>query len=196
MFFVINHQTMQFVELSSDLLKILFESHNPIHLRQICKDFRTKIENFPEFMISLSLDGTQNASSTFFTRFKGKISVGSRHGWNHQSGWFISLLDAIQRGLQLDTILPLTVNSLNLSHFSSGLNEVCLSKTHKLSLTFKGTLRSLSTSMHSLSALCKVAEIVELKLEVLYRRPRELLNDVVDRIKGLDAMSLKSLSIR
>ena len=188
---------MQFGELSSDHLKILFKSHNAIQLRLICREMKAAIENSPEMALHLSSDGTQNATSTFFIRFKGKISVGSRHGWDHQTGWFSSLLDAIQRGLKLDTILPLTVNSFNLSAFSSRLTHACLSKIQKLSLTFSGTLRSLSTSINSLSALCNVAEIVELKLEILYRRPKELLNDIIDRIKGLGGgISLNSLSIR
>uniref|UniRef100_A0A7S0MI62 F-box domain-containing protein n=1 Tax=Cryptomonas curvata TaxID=233186 RepID=A0A7S0MI62_9CRYP len=187
-----------FSELSTDLLKLLFTSHDPMQLRLICRDMKTKIENSPEFVIHLSPDGTQHASSTFFVRFKGKISIGSRHGWDHQTGWFSSLTDAIHRGLQVDTILPLTVNSLNLSKFCSMLNDVCPSKIRMLSITLSGTLRSLSTSIPSLSMLCNVAETIELKMDVLYRRPRELLFDVVEQIKGIGggAISLKAISIR
>ncbi len=186
-----------FSALSSDLLKVLFASHDPMQLRLICMDMKTKIENSPEITIYLSPDGTQNASSSFFVRFKGKISVGSRHGWNHQKGWFSSLLDAIQLGLQVDSILPLDVNSLNLSSFSSRLNDVCLSKIKNLSIAFSGTLGSLSTSIVSLSALCNVAEKIELKLDILYRRPKQLLIDVIDQIKGIGGgISLKELSIR
>ena len=187
-----------FSELSTDLLKLLFTSHDPMQLRLICRDMKTKIENSTEFVIHLSPDGTQNVSSTFFVKFKGKITIGSRHGWDHQAGWFTSLTDAIQRGLQLDTILPLTVNSLNLSKFCSRLNDVCLSKIRMLSITFSGTLRSLSTSIASFHMLCNVAEIVDLKLDVLYRRPRELLCGVVEQIKGCggSGISLKALSIR
>ncbi len=187
-----------FSELSTDLLKLLFASHDSMQLRLICKDMKAKIENSPEVIIYLSPDGTQNASSTFFLRFKGKVSIGSRHGWDHQTGWFSSFIDAIQRGLQVESIMPLAVNSLNLSNFCSRLSSVCLSKIHKLSITFHGTLRSLSTSIASLSALCSVAETIELKLDILYRRPRELLKDVVEHIKGLGgiAISLKAISIR
>ena len=168
-----------------------------MQLRLICRDMKTKIENSPEFTLHLSPDGTQNASSSFFIRFKGKITIGSRHGWDHQAGWFTSLTDAIQRGLQLDTILPLTVNSLNLSKFCS-LNSVCISKIRMLFITFSGTLRSLSTSMALFPILCNVAETIELKVDVLYRRPRELLCGVVEQIKGLGGcgISLKALSIR
>jgi hypothetical protein len=187
-----------FSELSTDLLKLLFTSHDPMQLRLICRDMKTKIENSPELVIHLSPNGTQNASITFFIRFKGKITIGSRHGWDHQTGWFTSLTDAIQRGLQVDTILPLTVNSLNLSKFCSRLNDVCLTKIRMLSITFSGTLRSLSTTMASFSMLRNVAETIELKVDVLYRRPRELLCGVVEQIKGLggSGISLKALSIR
>ncbi len=166
-----------FSELSTDLLKLLFTSHGPMQLRLICRDMKTKIEN---------------------SRFKGKITIGSRHGWDHQTGWFSSLMDAIQQGLQVDTILPLTVNSLNMSKFCSRLNDVCLSKIRMLSITLRGTLRSLSTSMTSLYILCNVADTIELKVDVLYRRPREMLYGVVEQIKGLrrSAISLKALSIR
>ena len=187
-----------FSQLSADLLKLLFASHDPMQLRLVCRDMKAKIENYPEFMIHLSSDGTQNASGAFFLRFKGKLSVWSRHGWDHQTGWFSSLMDAIHQGLKVETIPPIVVNSLNLSKLCSRLNDICLTKIHKLSITFCGTLRSLSTSIASLSSLCNIAEIIELKLDILYRRPRELLVDVVDQIKGLggSAISLKTLSIR
>ena len=193
-----NMMSNPFSEMSTDLLKLLFTSHDPMQLRLICRDMKTKIENSPEFIIHLSPDGSKNASSSFFVRFKGKITIGSRHGWDNQTGWFSSLTDAIQRGLQVDTILPLTVNSLNVSNFGSRLNDVCLSKIRMLFITFSGTLRSLSTSMTCLSMLCNVAETIELKVDVLYRRPREFLHDVVDQIKGLrgSALSLKTISIR
>ncbi len=188
---------MQFVELSSDLFKILFASHNPIQLRLICRDIKWKIESSPEFTIHLSTDGTQNASSAFFVRFKGELSVGSRHGWDHQKGWFPSLIVAIQRGLRVNTILPLTVNGLNLPPFSSMLHDVCRHKIQKLSIKFCGTLRSLSNSIALLSTSCKVAERIDLNLEIIYRRPRDMLKDVIDQIKGLgDAISVKTLFIR
>ncbi len=188
-----------FSELSTDLLKLLFASHDPMLLRLICTDMKNKIENFPEFLLHLSPDGTQNASCAFFVRFKGKISVGSRHGWNPHRGWFNALIEAIRRGLRVDAILPLALNSLNSSIFCSMLSDGCLSKIQKLSITFSGTLRSLSALIKSLSTLCKVAEKIELKLEVLYRRPRELLNDIIDQIKGLggeSSISIMALSIR
>jgi hypothetical protein len=187
-----------FSELSTDLLKLLFSSHDPLQVRLVCKDMKDKIENSPKFTIRLSPEGTQNASSTFFLRFKGETSIGSRHGWDHQTGWFSSLMDAIHRGLRVDTILPLPVNSLNLSNFCSRLNDVCVSKIRILSITFSGTLRSLSKSMTSLCRLCNVAETIELKVDVLYRRPRELLCGVIEQITGLggSAISFKALSIR
>ena len=155
------------------------------------------MENFPDFDLHLSYEGTQRASSTFFIRFKGKISVGSRHGWNPLIGWFPSLLDAIRQGLQVDSIFPIVVNSLNLSPFSAKLNEACHKKIQKLSISFTGTRKSLASSIAEFSALCQVAERVELKLEILFRRPRELFLDIVDQIKSLDdAISLESLSIR
>jgi hypothetical protein len=187
-----------FSALSTDLLKLLFTSHDPLQMRLICKDVKYKIENSPKFTIYLSSEGTKNASSIFFLRFKGKISIGSRHGWDHQTGWFRSLTDAITRGLQVDTILPLPVNSLNISNFCSRLNDICLSKIRILSITFSGTLRSLSTSMTSLCTLCNVAETIDLKVDVLYRRPRELLYGVIEQIKRLggSAISVQALSIR
>ena len=186
-----------FSELSSDLLQTLFASHNKLQLRLICRDIKAKIENYPDFILHLSPDGTQNASCNFFLQFKGKLSVGSRYGWNEQTGWFSSLLDAIKKGLRVDTLTSLVVNSLNLLHFSSKLNDACLSKIQKLYITFSGSLRSLSRSIASLSALCQVAENIDLTLKVLYRRPREVLKDVVDEIKGLDGkISLTSLAIR
>jgi hypothetical protein len=188
---------MQFIDLTSDIFKLLFASHNLIQLRLICRDIKEKIENFPELTLHLSPIGTLNASSTFFASFKGKISVGSRHGWDHQKGWFSSLIDAIKRGLQVDTILPLTVNRMNLSQFYSMLNDVCISKIQMISLTFSGTLRCLSTSIASLSGLCTISEKIELNLELQYRRPREMLFDVVEQIKGIgNVIFLKSLVTR
>jgi hypothetical protein len=188
---------MQFSELTSEITQILFASHNLIDLRLICKDFKARIENFPEFTIHLSPGGTQNASSEFFVQFKGKITVGSRYGWDHQKGWFRSLVDAILRGLQVHSILPLTLNTLSLPPFSSMLHDACCTKIQNLYITFRGTLRNLSNSIAALSAMCIFAEKIELTLEILYRRPRVVLKDVVDRIKVLgDAIDLKGLLIR
>jgi hypothetical protein len=187
----------QFSELSSDLLKLLFGAQNQLQLRLICRNMREKVENSPEFVINLSPDGTRNASSTFFARFKGKLTVGSRYGWDPVRGWFYSLIDAIRQGLQVDTILPLAVNGLNLPQFSANLTDVCIEKIQTISISFDGTTKSLTSSMAALSTLCRVADRVELNLHVIFRRPRVCLLDTVDRIKDLQsAISLKSLTIR
>jgi hypothetical protein len=187
----------KFCELSSDLLKLLFTTQNPLQMRLICRSMREKVENYPDFVIHLSPDGTKNASSTFFARFKGNISVGSRHGWDPVGGWFSSLIEAIRQGMQVDTIFPLAANSLNLPQFSAKLNEVCLKKIQKLSISFCGTTKSLSSSMEALSALCNVAVRVELELDVLFRRPKVVLLDAVQQVRGLGgAINLQSLKIR
>ncbi len=158
---------------------------------------REKVENYPDFVVNLSPDGTRNASSTFFARFKGKLTVGSRYGWDPVRGWFCSLIDAIRQGLQVDTILPLAVNSLNLLQFSASLNQVCLEKIRTISISFDGTTQSLKSSMTALSTLCRVAERVELNLDFLFRRPRVSLLDAVDQLKDLEStISLKTLAIR
>ena len=187
----------KFSDFSSDLVKLLFAAQEPLQLRLVCRSMKARVENYPDFVLHLSPEGTQNASSIFFIRFKGKISVGSRHGWDPLRGWFPSLLDAIRQGVQVVSILPMTMNSLNLPQFSAKLNEVCLEKIQKLSISLISTTRSLSGSITALSALCHVAERVELKLEILFRRPRELLHDVVDQLRSLrGAIHLESLSIR
>jgi hypothetical protein len=187
----------QFCELSADLFSILFASQNQMQLRTVSKRFREKIENSPEFFLRLSPDGTTNASSSFFVRFKGKLSVGSRHGWDDMKGWFSSLLDAIKLGLQVDSILQMTVNSLNVMQFSSRLNEVCLTKIQTLSFTFICSVRSLSNSLTSFSRLCTVAERIELKLELLYRRPRDKLKAAIDQLRSLgEAIHVQTLAIR
>jgi hypothetical protein len=184
-------------ELSSDLLKLLFGTQNQLQMRLICRSMREKVENFPEFVVNLSPDGTRNASSTFLARFKGKLTVGSRYGWDPVRGWFCSLVDAIRQGLQVDTILPLAVNSLTLLQFSASLNQVCLEKIRTISISFDATTKSLTSSMAALSTLCRVAERVELNLDVLFRRPRVSLLDAVDQVKYLEsAMAMKSLAIR
>ena len=187
----------QFSELSPDLLKLLFGAENQLQMRLICRSMREKVENYPDFVINLSPDGTRNASSTFFARFKGKLTVGSRYGWDPARGWFCSLIEAIRQGLQVETILPLAVNSLNLPQFTAHLNEVCLEKIQTISVSFDGTTKSLTSSMAALSTLCRVAERVELNLDVLFRRPRVSLLDTVDQVRDLEsAISLKSLTMR
>jgi hypothetical protein len=185
-----------FLEFSSDILQSFFAEQNPLQLRLICRSMREKVENYPDFDLHLSLQGTQSASSTFFTRFKGKISVGSRHGWDPLRGWFPSLIDAIRRGVRVDTIFSIVVNSLNLMPFSAKLNEACHEKVQRLSISLTCTRKSLASSIAALTAVCQVAERVDLKLNILFRRPRELLLDVVDKIKVLHgAISLISLTI-
>jgi hypothetical protein len=186
-----------FLEFSSDILKLLFTEQSSLQIRLICRSMREKVENYPDFDLHLSLQGTQSASSSFFIRFKGKISVGSRHGWDPLRGWFPSLLDAIRKGLWVDTFFSMVVNSLNILTFSAKLNEACHKKVQRLSISLTCTRKSLASSISALTTLCQVAERVELKLNILFRRPRELLLDVVDKIKSLHgAISLISLTIR
>jgi hypothetical protein len=185
-----------FLEFSSDIFKSLFTDQSPLQIRLICRSMREKVENYPDIDLHLSVQGTRSASSSFFTRFKGKISVGSRHGWDPLRGWFPSLLDAIRRGVRVDTVFPIVVNSLNLLPFSAKLNEACHEKVQRLSISLACTRKSLASSIAALTALCQVAERVELKLNILFRRPRELLLDAVDKIKSLHGtISLMSLTL-
>ncbi len=186
-----------FCDLSSDILKLLFGTQYPLQMRLICHSMRDKVEKYPDFVIHLSPDGTRNATSAFFAKFKGNLSVGSRHGWDPSSGWFCSLIDAIRQGLQVDTIFPLAMNSLNLPLFSAKLNEACVQKIKQLSILLRCTVKSLSKSMEALSALCSAADRVELSLDVIFRRPKVVLLDVVDQLSRLGGgLHLESLSIR
>jgi hypothetical protein len=149
---------------------MLSASHNPIHfkLRLISNykdsDILEKLDGSSEQVIHLFEPKQRLLSESshvlrFNLKLKGimmtRISVGSRHGLDHQNGWFSSLMDAIQKGLIVDKILPLTVNrkglTLSAFKFPSRLNDVCSSKIQSLSITFTGTTKSLSRSIAPLS---------------------------------------------
>jgi hypothetical protein len=200
-------QNVQLYDVPSDVLKAILRSHPILALRTVCKGLKNRIENFPGISICLSENGAQNVNPNFFLLFKGNITIGCKHGWNHKTGWFKAVLDAIQLGLIVERIVSLDVNCNTIQALSSDLRSaVCKegfgacesSKIDRLGLSLTVCSKiGLGWSMSALAALVKVVRKIELNLELSYRQNRESFIDIIQLLRLMPKrVTLARLNIR
>lgn len=199
-------QPTHLYDVPSDILKVILRGHPILSLRTVCKGLKTRIENFPEISICLSENGAQNARADFFLLFKGNLAFGCKHGWNHKTGWFKAVLDAIRLGLIVDRIVSLDVNCNTIHALSSDLRSAMIrgsgacesSKIDRLGLSLTVCSKNgLALAMSALAALVEVVSKIELNLELSYRQRRASLTEIIQLLRSMPKrVMLARLNIR
>jgi hypothetical protein len=186
-------------DLADDALKIIFAGRNIMYFRSVSKQIKKRIECIADIILMISSEGALCATSDFFAAFKGNVTVGSNHGWDAHIGWFDALIKATKAGLNIDTILPLSVDSRSIKALIDRLSSIPQStgtKLRKLCISYAGSTRCFERSRPDIASLNAFSEHVVVGLQLSYHRlggfayTAALLDEYVTR------SSLRELTIR
>ena len=173
-----------------DLVSIASATHL-IQMRSICKGLKDKIENISDFSIKLSKQGLQCATSDFFSKFRGRISIESTYGLDPMNSWFQA---SMKRRLDLVALHDVRLKHSNIPDFCAGIYKDPPVKVQTMTMTYTGSIDNL---LDSQTRQGHAAERIEAKFELTYRRPHEALSDAVRKILDLDgSFDLKILDLK
>jgi hypothetical protein len=181
-------------DLTCDNLMSIASCYDLIKLRSVCRSVKEKIENLSELLIHLSTEGLLQSTSEFFCRFKGKVSIASKQGMDPKDRWFSSLIMSIRSGFDLAALYNVKLKHSSLQFFCLAVREDLPLKIQKLTITYNGSINNFTDAYQT---LMKLADNIEAKIELTYRRPRESLSDAVDQVLAMDGtFSFSTLSLR
>ncbi len=170
-------------------------------LRVVCKSMKTLIEALPEIEIVLSPLGTAEATSHFFSQFKGSITVASNFFHRAPVGWFLAVIDAVQHGVKVEKISTVCVNSKTACALSEVLNCSVLNgrsaTMSHIAVSFKGSSSGFRKSLSAISQLSSVACEVEISADLSFRGTLETLWGINQQLMSLGSrFTVKEICIR
>ncbi len=195
------HPPANMHDLTPDLLHRIMETKSLMMLRAVCKNMKTRIENLPETEIVLSPEGTAVATSHFFSHFKGNLTVRSECVTGTSICWFESLLGAVQRGVKVEKVSTLCINSKTACALSESLQRVVSngisSRIIHISVSIEGSSSGFRKSLSAISQLSSVADEVEISVDLTFRNPMETLWGINQQIMSLGGcFTIKDMCIR
>jgi hypothetical protein len=177
-----------------DNLAVILKEESIMPFRLVCKGLKAQIERFPEFVLRLSKDGTENMTSNFLLRFKGKIVIGSRYGWCLGNGWFRAMIDAIQLGLIVTMIETLEVDSVSIGLLSESL-ALAMSRRERvhgsadkvahISLKLTTSHSKLKECLVPIETLGKVCTNISIKISLYYFKERDSMQKIVSNVNDV-----------
>jgi hypothetical protein len=188
-------------DLTSELVLRITKAEKTIMLRAVCTSMKSLIEKLPVFEIALSQEGAAEATSNFFSHFKGNLTVTSKCATGESIRWFEALIDAVQQGVKVEKISTLCINSRTASAFSIVLQRALSSgnssRIISIALSFEGSSGGFRTALPAISMLSSVADEVDITADLTFRRPNETLWGILQQIKSLGScFSIKDICIR
>ena len=111
-------------DLTPELLHRVMARENLFMFRVVCKSMKILIEQLPVFEITLSPKGTAEATSYFFSHFKGNLTVTSKRVSRAPIAWFLALMDSVKHGAKVEKASTLCINSGTASALSKTLERV------------------------------------------------------------------------
>lgn len=182
-------------------MRIVLSNQNLFVMRRLSKRIRVRIDNFPEFVIQLSREGSISVSPAFFSSFHGIAAIKCHHGWCDRSGWFGSYLDAIHQGLHLKHTLQLVVNEDKLAILAENLGRSLKSrqddqKVQNLILTLRGIGSNVEETFQLLASFHNLVQKLELRLEIAQQSAVALEKIVQHRGSLPDPISFVELAVR
>jgi hypothetical protein len=169
-------------QLLPDNLAVILKGESIMSFRLVCKGLKAQIERFPDFTLRFSKAGAEHVTSDFLLRFKGKITIGSRHCWNLKSGWFNAMIQAIPLGLTVTTIETMDVYPATLRFISQNL-AFALSEREKIdgaqekiahiSLELTTVYSELEKCRWAIDSLQSNCASISMKLNVLHHKEQD-----------------------